>query len=723
MLLDFSLPVGDEAFRILVGDLEVTDLVESFNPNHPLAETYTPLVWQGTIELAGLLDESGLTESFDDLENPTRWEPGRHPVKLFFGADLWQTFRIAPNGYQYEEDEAGDTFTATIQLTDILGLLDTYTPPQNAPGIVLGSGTHWGEAAQKSIQQAAAKAGVVVTVERPDPGRAIADYFATPKTIRESFVKQAQEWAGERGFWCWSDNETIKWAKYPETGAPIYQRTRRSVDEFDRQPGLDKPVNKITVTCPCDRPAVIPSPQVDVSEITDDEGGIERVIQRVTTFTYTGAGNIFPPEYSQTPPAVSGFRTTFKLVKTELPLNRVAPRQYPNDSSLITAQIDTEKSVFRETDGFLRFEGKLTKACFVSIAPHLSSNTNLEFQRNSLVEYKYDAATKVVKAIVTTTKEPVHGAFAQDEPDFNDTEITTAKTVEEWTKQQISSFVAVGPGGTSEAEPITPSEPKYSYKRSQLVALGLLSPDEYPPIDGSGSANPEALNLGNDPRGSTNQSDSQPAQPRTMPPDVPITQVPLKGAKTFNFASPNAFVPTQEEFEARSLVTNAGCTNLSGLLGTLRWQRYHSRKVSEPYSSDIFNYKPFQIVHVKNGAYVRDGWALIMGDGDGGGKEIGIEYMGNLLGKIPVVVDPLAPPALPQSVLFESLEWEINLGRSGVGAFVEEYAATFTGIGSTVGRSGVGSFVENVVATSSWRSLDAAEYRNLDSATYRNLEA
>lgn len=714
-MLDFSLPVGDEAFKILVGDLDITRTVVSFNPHHPLAEIYTPLVWQGAIELAGLIDMSGFAESFDDIENPTRWEPGRHPVKLYFGDQLWQTFRIAPNGYQYEEDEAGDTFTATIQLTDILGLLDTYTPPQNAPGITLKSGTHWGEAAQKSIQAAATKAGVMVTVEAPD--LEIGDRFATPKTIRESFVKQAQEWAGERGYWCWSDNEVIKWAKYPETGTPIYQRTRRSVDEFDRQPGLDKPVNKVTVVCASDRPSNIPSPQIDISEQYEVDGGVESVIQRTTTITYSSDSGVFPVEFSETPPNVSGFKKTFKLVKLELPLNRVMPDKFPNDSSLIVAQIDTEKSIFRPDDGFLMFEGRLTKACFGSVAPHLGSSTEQVTQQTTEIKYTYHPATKVLKSIETTTKQPVHGAFKDEQPPFDDTPVTVTKTIETWTPKQVSFQVFGGDPGD-----FPPPEPGYSYKRSQLVPVGILYPNEYPPIQENGSINPAALGLGNDLKNGTSQSDTQPPQPRTMPAETPITQVPLKGAKSFNFATPNPFVPTEEVFEARSLVDKAGCVRLSGHLGQQRWQRYHSRKVSEPYSSVVFDYKPFQIVHIKNGAYIRDGWALVMGEGNGG-REIAIEYVGNLLGKIPVVTDPLAPPALPQSVLYEALEWEINLGRSGVGSFVEDYDSTLVGIGSTVGRSGVGSFVESIATTTSWRSLDATEYRNLNSATYRDLEA
>ena len=91
-ILDFSLPIGSQ---LLMGNapnvLDLTPAIAGFNLAQPLADLSKPLIWSASITLESVLD---FPESFEKADNYSRWQRGKHPIRLYLYSTLICTLRL-----------------------------------------------------------------------------------------------------------------------------------------------------------------------------------------------------------------------------------------------------------------------------------------------------------------------------------------------------------------------------------------------------------------------------------------------------------------------------------------------------------------------------------------------------------------------------------------------------------------------------------------------------
>lgn len=626
-ILDLTVP----PFQILIGTFDITDAVDSFTVLHPLAERGTPLNWSGSIELSYLINQAEFAESFDDWLNPGRWAAGAYPVDFYIDGFLFQTLRIARNGYTFEEDPENGSALAQIQLTDLLELLDSYSPPQDAPGLTVGASVRWEDGVKALIEAAIAQ----VNAERARRGQTpitvaiainytdVPDVFTAPKTVSGSLVKTAQEWAGERGYWLWCDNEVIRLAPYPQAGAPIYQFSRKQVDPFARVQGLDEPLNKLVVTCanqkadPC--AAVYPRIRPEYGAKLDGSPYIRRRViedrqrlgNQVTETIEEQAAIIFayPPGYT-----FSG-------------------DPYATITSSITRKTTTLSTAENK---ILKVEEDVDRAigCF-------------EDFRDSFPVASWSALMPSCQKVVTTYKTDSQGQLTSIETD-----------------EYAPAFILYSINGSSPLVQQVEATLRYKTVERWERECG----DTYKKITTRYSA---PIATGNTPNGLV--FDSEAEEPNSNPPEqpyweaeYPLTTELLTGQAEFDYAGFSAYVPNQDEIQANSLVDNAGCDRLARLEGNLRWQRYYAREISHGYHPSLLTYQPFQIAHVHTGAVIRDGLTVSMGDSETGDrKKFEISYRGNLLGVIPPVPESPGSAAIPAPLISQILELPSTVEQFG----------------------------------------------------------
>jgi hypothetical protein len=149
-------------FQVFIGSEDISEAVVGYSFHHPLAEPSTPLIWTGTIEMFPA--RSGHPRSFfDDEANPSRWLSGLQPIDVYFNGTWWQRFRIKPSGYRYNQDNG----QAEIEITDIIGILDSYASSADTPEFKTGGNNYWNDLAVALIKKQAAIMGTTVTVETP----------------------------------------------------------------------------------------------------------------------------------------------------------------------------------------------------------------------------------------------------------------------------------------------------------------------------------------------------------------------------------------------------------------------------------------------------------------------------------------------------------------------------------------------------------------------------
>lgn len=663
--LDFSVP----PFQMLVGSFDVTNAVESFWVDHPLCEPYSPLVWGGEINLTYLLDMAQFAESFDDQLNPARWAAGQYPIYLYLNGNLFQTLRIDRLGYVY--NEIGSTALATIRLTDILGLLDTYCPPQDLPGITIGSGTPWNIAVDRLIKAAARQVGVSVTTSINSYG--IGDRFTTPRQVSSgSFIKEAQKICGERGIWLWCDNEIITTAQYPlYGGSVVYQKSRAKVDQYARVTGLEPPVNKMTVVCPVQ--AVSPCqkkyPIVTDIPVTLPDG--TTYIRQRTTENKTVVGNV------QT-----------QRIQLEVAYKEAFPPTYTISGDpyvLITVLIRTIVTTFDQKEGkILKVEETIDKALGL-----------YEDVRGSVSAYYWQTLLYGCEKSVTTYTLNPSGALPTIGNNLTIPQIPPPKQLK---SIQVDTYA---PKFTLAAQNPLYSPLDFENYRPVLAKTVLTTwkktcGDNYDEVVTTFTTAVSNTQDENQPSwtSETTTPNTQPPEQPTLEPLYPLSTVLLKGDANFAYANFSHYTPNTAIEQAETLVNEAGCRRYARLKGLLRWQRYYSRSITHPYESSVLAYEPFQAVNVHIGSWVRDGFRISAGSegsGDTAVPRFEVSYKGNLIGNITAVTDiPPVTPSVPVPVIIDVVDAGSTLVSSGAPTFSN--ANITATAGSTLVSSGVPTF-------------------------------
>jgi hypothetical protein len=689
-------------FQILIGSDDITDAVVGYSFRHPLAEPSTPLIWTGTIEMFPV--RSGHPRSFfDDELNASRWLSGLQPIDVYFNGTWWQRFRIKPSGYRFNQDNG----QAEIEITDIIGILDEYQPSADAPEFKTGANNQWNDLAVRLIARQAALMGTTVTVQTPPLG--IGGYYQIPRTVSGSYIKEAQKMAGERGFWMWSDKETIKWAEYPQSAQSIvWRRSRKELANFTRQQGLDPVKSKITVsatheevdTCgevyPKTAYAFASSAIIinslgqtgqryqTIASITVDDKIITG--NYIYTLTKSVVGNpmlvLFggvlqangtlvgnPPEvkgYTRTQEnAFGGFAFIYK---------------YTKGTTFFTYNWTTQQSLLRESD-VSTYENvpldaqnasKILSRVITRSEPYAKFPEGLQYF-DALFWFRCDLnLSQFITERVTTT-------YTYREI-FRDDIIVTAgqklyeiDEIVEFKEQIYFERVKVTPTLTTTVPKLVPQS-KTSTKYIKECQGRWKEIKEVWQNKGKSTTSTGYL-----------YSVDRTETPVTAIPDIiyrpapfPVRQKPLLGAAVTGYAGVSPFVNSNEFANASTLTTKAECEQYARYLGRLKWQRYYSRELASGYGTTL-SYAPFQGVDAGNGSYIRDRFGISLNQ-DGDSWQFVEDCIGNKTGTIPEIQ---APP-LPYPPLLVST---LNIGAIANQSFIQNIPISSITIFSTGGQS------------------------------------
>jgi hypothetical protein len=663
-LLDLTCP----NFTILIGSSDISLHVTGYSFRHPLAEPSTPLIWTGQIELDLTVDTSLGATFFDDEVNPSIWLSGLQPIDVYFNGTWWQRFRIKPSGYRYDQI----TGQAIVEITDIIGILDSYQPSADAPEFKTGANNYWNDLAVKLINKQASLMGIAVTAQTPPYG--IGGYYQIPRTVSGSYIKEAQKMAGERGFWMWSDKETIKWAEYPQTASSIvWQKSRKELLAFTRQQGLDPVKNKVTVsatheeidTCGDVYPKttyVFASSAV----VIDSSGNVGQRYQTISSITVED--KIITDNYIYTLTKKVKGNPMLTLFGGVLEANGTLTGNPPE----VKGYKVTKENAF----GGFAFIYKYTKGS-VSFTWDWTRQQQLLDERDvtTYENVPLDAqnASKILKRVITRS-EP-YAKFPEglqyfdvsswfitnvDSPSYVTERTTTTYAYNEIFRDDI--IVTTGQKLFEIAEIVELKEQIYFQKNPANVFPNLV----VKPVPQSKTVTKyikecqgrwkESKEVWQNKGKSTTStgylySVNRTETPVTAIPDItyrpapfPVRQKPLLGAVETGYAGVSPYVNSNEFTNASTLTTKAECEKYAQYLGRLKWQRYYGRELAAGFGT-VLGYVPFQGVYAGNGSYIRDRFGISL-NFESDTWQFVEDCIGNKVASIPEILSP-SYPALP----------------------------------------------------------------------------
>ncbi len=670
-MLDLTCP----NFQILIGSSNISLHVTGYSFRHPLAEPSTPLIWTGQIELDLTIDTTLGTSFFDDEVNPSRWLSGLQPIDVYFNGTWWQRFRIKPSGYRYDQI----TGQAVVEITDIIGILDSYQPSADAPEFKTGANNFWNNLAVRLIAKQAALMGQSVAVETPPYG--IGGFYQIPRTVSGSYIKEAQKMAGERGFWMWCDKEVIKWVEYPQAPSSIiWRKSRRELLSFTRQQGLDPVKNKVTVsatheevdTCGVVYPKttyVFASSAIIINSL-GQTGQRYQTIASITvddrivtdnyiyTLTKSVVGNPMLVLFGGVlqangtllgePPEVKGYTRT----KENAFGGFAFIYKYTKGTTSFTYNWTTQQSLLRESD-VSTYENvpldaqnasKIVSRVITRSEPYAKFPEGLQYF-DTLFWFKCDLDfAQFITERVTTTY-TYREIFRDDIIVTVGQKLYEIDEIVEFKEQIYFERVKVTPT-------LTTTVPK-------LVPQSKTSTKYIKECQGRWKEIKEAWQNKGKSTTSTGYlySVDRTETPVTAIPDIiyrpapfPVRQKPLLGAVETGYAGVSPFVNSNEFTNASTLTTKAECEQYARMLGRMKWQRYYGRELASGFGT-VLGYVPFQGVHAGNGAYIRDRFGVSLNFEDDAWQFVE-DCIGNKVASIPEIPSPSYPaPALLISTL------------------------------------------------------------------------
>lgn len=575
------------------------------------------------------------SESLHELENPLRWERGQHPLVVRFWGIKFCTLRIAE--YFYDED----TYTARASLTDILGLLDYRSPPEECEGIKVGTQNRWESVVQILLLQGSQIDGVAYLSEDRilfDSGLP-SGFYESPIIKTGSYIKTAQEIAGAHGCFLWVDaDENVRISPYPlNSAAPINVLSRAQVDLYQRQPAPEGPFDRVIVTGTKEAVANCPKGDPPVLETFGDYDGQKVLLSRETRSVREVGDRFMVVSYHK------------DQAKGDL-----FPEEHKGSLALITAEDSTEKHYYDS-------EGRTTKIVTTKALPKGIALPDLpEFKGKTQL---LDSAEKVEQEFFYGSGNNAIGAYSPTgtaAPVPTDDGVCHRKLQTTWGRFPITATNSSGDGiDTSKysgliireeiderwtQKPATPDPEKppclrWRYTRTtkrRTVEESSTSITRDGEVQLTTRKGPGALSVAQ----VESSEDSTPSGGPTREPDAPMGTVALKGEATLTPTNYQTFAPRQSEVNVGWLTSNANAQRLAELLAKLQWQRRFSRFISHPiYQWFVENWRPFIRLDVHKGSWIVDGLAIACAGG-----EAEFSWVGNLLGEIPEVPIPPEPP-------------------------------------------------------------------------------
>lgn len=655
-------------FTVTVGGLSITSLVQQFSLRQGAIDIRRPIIWEGTMAIAKTKTWTG--ESLDDFENPSRWARGKHPVVLTIAGSRFATLRIA--SYAYNED----TDSAQIELSQLLGLLDYKTPPEDYRFI---------ETACRPVFVAdvVAKLLTEAGVTSYNVANAGSVQIPAPDRTNRSYIELAQEILGERNRWLYHDeDEVVRINAVNFNATKSFGRSRAQLVEFNRQPQRGKLVpNLYRVTgggerfqSNCSLASTIDSTEEiygdKITRFQVRESSTGRIRSGTTTISRIVIERIVTQVIRDEPGIIQIKKTGYKTFSLTTETGSVRSYEdYKSYEIIQTRYYDDQGRLTKEEsekDGIAYGSYPDTKYDFYPDALVWG------FLESSVTEYSHDPASKedfkrvggfgqtfntdVLRLKIQTNRKKLLLSYTITANNGTFTDGSTKKVIEQFYNvpidQTVETWIEKCP---SEAESGFIYRKKY-YSRDPAYNYAKQFPN-LPPVTGLFLIN----NL------SAEEDDATPPSWTTRPPLCPRENAKLKVEIRRN--EPNYSAPAigsignrETEYNATSITTDAEAQQLANTLASLAMGRafgYECVMSLREATQFISDPTPLQIAWLHKRAFLLDAPSVVFD-----GKEAEVAWEAVTIKKLSVPVGsgtPVAEDLSPVERIF-SLDTNIALG-------------------------------------------------------------
>lgn len=626
-LLNFTPP----AFEFLVGGINFSAFLTSLSISRPLAEINTPQSWSGSAELASPMIYSLLPESLDDLVNPGRWFRGVQ-VRLKFKNITFATLRILE--YWYDEENQ----TATIQLGDILSLLDDEVPAKDYKGLGFTpcQSVSLSVLATKALQEAGfscISVNIPGTIEVP------------PNKPNGSWVSWVQTYLGERGYWLYvRPDECIAAAAYPLGFAPItlFALSKFAMEHFQRDRSPELPADKYIVSGSVEKFADCGSDEdqtIREDFVVLNTGGSDiNALQRREIRTIRQRVNFQASVQTGMPIYIQSSYATVQIVDIVVSsaLGAIFPETYPGSTQIIVTERGTEYKAY-DSQGRLRAKyfqnsrllGQVVPDAFPGDRTMVDSADRIleEFLENLPGVSKNDGVLRrreyTYRSLFAEGTEATEweGAGRIVFGGISYSRAIKERTIEEWRDNNKITDCSCDRYEYSQRVWVR-EQVQISALEAQPFNTGQYYTEDVPFYRmGSLQIQSEL---------SENNSDSVPPAWETAEPTCPTCEKTIKNEAFFVTASISPFRQKEKYFTSQTLESDTEAQQLARLLGTIQTQRYRARKINSPlHPAFLINSTPFGQAYCHNGAFVMDAPSINLAT-DG----LEMAFTGNYIGGI-----------------------------------------------------------------------------------------
>lgn len=634
-------------YQVFVGNLDCTYAVENFSIQRPRADINQPYSWSGTLTLADPLDRQLIAESLDDLINPARWAKGVEQVKFYFQVDgvavLFCTMRILE--YFYNES----TGVATLELGDILKLLDYKTPAKDYKGLNFPACTSItvGEIATRAMNEAGVPAYSINQSSKIE---------VAPNKPDASWILWAQKYLGERGYFLYCEpNETVTISRYPTVppATALLSRARSEVEEFERAQSPDIPVEKYIVTASPEKFAKCGasnnSPEIEEEYgyiIASDGSPIYCLERRVTTYPTVSTSN-----YEKTKTIVEQAR------------GAAFPSAYPGSITMVIVERIDEKKSYDLQNRLVMIERYSDKPLALLLPEEFPAEEGYTYLINN-IEATVEEFSEGLGATSTLPNPTTPNSSNPNQTSqgimrrrtkttwsvfpvglqagtYTGTFGTGTQTVEipfglDWTIAIKEKTIETWKGGGKSKDANTGSScvcDRYKYKKRVYQRPASFETD-YEIVTNTFIPKLQlgALQLKSN-LSKNNDGDTPPAW-QVKEADCPTCTDVVKGEATVLPVAYTPFIEREKEIQASTIQNQVEAEYLADLIGgAFDWARYHQRQVAMPVPKELLlDPAPFHRVDIHNGAFIVDNPIITLGD-DG----MEFAFIGNYLGAIPEI--------------------------------------------------------------------------------------
>lgn len=647
-MLNFVCP----ELKVLIETIDITALIESFTISRPRAEPNTPYSWSGNMILTVPLIKSRIPhlKFLEDLEptNPYRhfWARGNKPIQFYFKGVLFVTLRIAE--YFYDEDE----YKSEVGLQDLLGILDFKSPAENYKGLGFTpcQPVSINQVVTKALQEAGfgnISVGIGGNINVP------------PNKPNGSWIKFAQSYLGERGYWLYCDrDEGIRIASY-STKSFLFERSRQQIENFKREKSPQLPADKYVVTGSAEK---FVECKLEDEIVTETFGE--------STYQYNHRINDFEiKKLLQLRERVINYpqiNKKEKISKTiiEQSLGSIFPKKFPDNTTVVITS-ETIKTLRYDDQGRLIFLKEVTdKLLGVALPDVFDGNTTMRSEAEIITEeYRnqpFGTAVvggesddgvlrfkrRVTKSLFvegTFSTKTKNGTVPTNQPQVY---LVIKEQVDETWNQGGSGKLQVAFGGYSTPTTGDNSESKcecndYHYRRvtlrrdqkqvSATERYFLTSDNKY--LDNVPYWEYSGLKLVENYK----QENTTPQPWTTKEGECPTCQSAIKATVSVASVSYTATFERQTEASFSTLGSLSEAIAFANLTASMQHQRYYGRTINLPIPEEyILNPKPFSLVNLHNGQFVIDSPSIIYTE-----EEAELAFVGNYVGAIAPIPEPI----------------------------------------------------------------------------------